>query len=253
MPKSSKFCGIGGLNPLCAGASVAAMEDVEPRSIHRSNALNCLHAPPSAAVNPLVKVCWPVIVLFIASCGVSLPLAAASTAEQLFHQAQKAERDGEIVKAYLLYAEAAAADPTNIDYWSRAQALRPAASLVDPSPPKLPDFPSDNIDRTLFGSINAADLEEARKPLPPAQLLAEPGSRDYDLQGDSKALWEQVAAALHLKVLFDADYKPTKAFRFELAHADYRDALRALQAATDSFLVPISQRLIFIANDSTQK
>jgi hypothetical protein len=60
-----------------------------------------------------------------------LPLGAASTAEQLFHQAQKAERDGEIVKAYLLYAEAAAADPTNIDYWSRAQALRPAASLVD--------------------------------------------------------------------------------------------------------------------------
>ncbi len=35
--------------------------------------------------------------------------------------------------------------------------------------------------------------------------------------------------------------------------ADYRDALRALEAATDSFLVPISQRLIFVANDTTQK
>jgi hypothetical protein len=53
--------------------------------------------------------------------------------------------------------------------------------------------------------------------------------------------------------VFDADYKPTRAFRFELAGADYRDALHALQAATDSFLVPISQRLIFVANDSTQK
>ncbi len=180
-------------------------------------------------------------------------LGAASTAEQLFHQAQKAEHDGEIVKAYVLYAEAAAADPTNIDYWSRAQALRPAASLMDPSPPKLPELASDKIDRTLFGTITPADLEEASKPLPPPRLEAEPGRRDYDMQGDSKALWEQVGAALHLKVLFDADYRPTRPFHFELTNADYRDALNALQAATNSFLVPVSQRLIFIANDSTQK
>ncbi len=171
----------------------------------------------------------------------------------MFHQAQKAEHDGEVVKAYLLYAEAAAADPTNAEYWSRAQALRPAASLVNASPPKPDEFPSNKIDRTLFGNIPAADLEAALKPLPPAQLAAEPGRRDYDFNGDSRALWEQVAAALHLKVLFDGDYKPTHAFRFELAGADYRDTLRALQAATDSFLVPISQRLIFIANDTQQK
>jgi general secretion pathway protein D len=196
----------------------------------------------------------PIIFLLLACWfGDGSPLGAASQAEQLFHQAQKAEHDGEIVKAYLLYAEAAAADPSNIDYWSRAQALRPAASLVEPSPPKPPELPSDKMDRTLFGTITAEDLNEARKPLPPAQLQVEPGTRDYDLHGDSQALWEQVAADLHLKVLFDADYKPTRAFHFELANADYRDTLRALQAATDSFLVPISPRLIFVANDSTQK
>jgi hypothetical protein len=194
--------------------------------------------------------CLAIVLLAIAAAAAAL---AASQAEQLFHQAQKAEHDGEIVKAYVLYAEAAAADPTNIDYWSRAQALRPAASLIDPSPPKLPDFPSDKIDRTLFGAISGEDLEETRKPLPPAQLLADPGRRDYDFQGDSKALWEQVAARLQLKVLFDADYKPTRAFRFQLSDVGYRDALRGLQAATDSFLVAISPRLIFVANDSTQK
>src|ERR1700733_11200936 len=35
MPKSSKFCGIAGLNPLWAGAIVAAMKDTEPHSLHR--------------------------------------------------------------------------------------------------------------------------------------------------------------------------------------------------------------------------
>jgi general secretion pathway protein D len=192
--------------------------------------------------------------LVAAAYGLS---GAAPTAEQLFHQAQKAERDGQVVKAYLLYTEAAAADPTNIDYWSRAQALRPAASLMDPSPPKPADLlvglSSDKIDHTLFGRITEADLEQARKPLPPPQLIAEPGRRDYDLQGDSKALWEQVAAILHLKVLFDPDYKPTRTFHLELTDSGYREALHALEAATDSFLVPISQRLIFVANDSTQK
>lgn len=178
---------------------------------------------------------------------------ADSTAEKLFRQAQKAEHDGQIVQAYVLYAEAAAADPTNIEYWSRAQALRPAASLRDASPAKLPTLAPEKMDRTLFGKITAADIEEARQPLPPAKLEVEPGRRDYDLRGDSKALWEQVAAILHLKVLFDPDYRPTSSFRFQIAGADYREALDALEAATDSFLVPVSARFIFVANDTTQK
>jgi general secretion pathway protein D len=201
------------------------------------------------SVNPLVKLCATIVLL-----GIAAGLAGAATqAEQLYHQAQKAEHDGEIVKAYVLYAEAAAADPTNTDYWFHAQALRPAASLVDASPPKEPDFPSEKIDRTLFGTVTEAEMEETRRPLPPPLLHAEPGRRDYDIQGDSKAIWEQVGATLHLKVLFDPDYRPTRPFRFELANADYRDALHALQSATDSFLVIISERLIFIANDNTQK
>jgi general secretion pathway protein D len=208
-----------------------------------------------------VKLCrdarWRVFACSVFAClqlaFTCLHAGGATPAEQLFHQAQKAEHDGEIVKAYLLYAAAAAADPTNAGYWSRAQALRPAASLVDASPPKLEEFPSDKIDRTLFGNIPEADLEAARKPLPPTQLKAESGRRDYDLRGDSKQLWEQVAATLHLQVLFDAAYQPTRAFRFELTGVDYRDALQDLQAATGSFLVPVSQRLIFIANDTPQK
>lgn len=178
---------------------------------------------------------------------------AESQAEKLFHQAQKAEHDGQIVQAYVLYAEAAAADPTNIDYWSRAQALRPAASLRDASPATLPTLAPEKMDRTLFGKITQAEIDEARQPLPPAKLEVAPGRRDYDLRGDSKALWEQVAAILHLKVLFDPDYKPTSQFRFELTGADYREALIALEAATDSFLVPVNPQFIFVANDSTQK
>src|ERR1700679_1748414 len=95
MPKSSKVCGMGGLNPLWAGESVAAMKDIEPHSLYRPNRDICLladgmglHACGSRTVNPLVKVCWSIVLLLI---GCWIPLSAASQAEQLFHQAQKAE------------------------------------------------------------------------------------------------------------------------------------------------------------------
>jgi general secretion pathway protein D len=179
-------------------------------------------------------------------------MAWAVTPEQLYKDAQKAERAGQLLRAYVLYSEAAAADPTNVDYWEHAQTLRPIASLLKDSehPPALP---ADQIDRTLFGNIAEQDVDKARKPLPPPQLNAAPGRQDFDLRGDSKALWEQVASALHLAVLFDTQYQPTKTVHFQLNGTDYRETLLALQDATDSFLTPISERLIFVANDTTQK
>ena len=174
----------------------------------------------------------------------------AVSADQLFEQARKAEHAGQTVRAYLLYAQAAAADPSNVAYWERAQALRPMASLMKESEPAAPSAP---LDTTLFGSISDQELEQARKPLPPAVLKAAPGRRDLDLRGDSKALWEQVATALHLMVMFDTAYQPVPALRFRLESADYRDTLRALEAATNSFLTPVSDRLIFVANDTAAK
>ena len=177
---------------------------------------------------------------------------AVPSADQLFQQGQKAERAGQTARAYVLYAQAAAADPGNLVYWARAQALRPMASLMKPAA-ELPDLAGDRIDRTLFGSINDQDLDLARKPLPPPELKATPGRQDFNLRGDSKSLWEQVTAAFHLNVVFDTQYQPAPALRFQLSGADYRDALRALEAATNSFVTSISDRLLFIANDTTQK
>ena len=70
-----------------------------------------IHATGVHAVKSPVKVCRLLI------CGVfvggGLVWADPIPAEQFFKDAKKAERAGQLVKAYLLYAEAAAADPTN--------------------------------------------------------------------------------------------------------------------------------------------
>jgi general secretion pathway protein D len=194
------------------------------------------------------------------ACILSAALAwAASTAEQLFQQGQKAERAGDPAKAYTLYLQAAAADPGNLKYWARVQALRPVASLLDVKEAKAggglaPDgLGPAKLDPTLFGHISDRELEEARKPLPPAELKVAAGTRDYDLRGNSKSLWEQMAGILHLDIAFDTQYQATHEIHFQLTNADYRAALRALEAATNSFLTPVTNQLIFVANDSTQK
>ncbi|MBM3776148.1 MAG: type II and III secretion system protein, partial [Acidobacteria bacterium] len=49
------------------------------------------------------------------------------------------------------------------------------------------------------------------------------------------------------------DYRPGSPFRFRMAQADYREALRALEAATSSFVVILGERLFFVVNESQQK
>jgi general secretion pathway protein D len=179
---------------------------------------------------------------------------AASQAEQLFEQGQKAERAGDPARAYVYYTQAAVADPGNLKYWSRAEALRPMAGILDvPQAKHGDDLLPEKMDPAVFGHIGDRELEEARRPLPPAELKATPGKSDYDLRGDSKSLWEQVAATLHLGIIFDTQYQPTAALHFQLNDADYKETLRALEAATNSFLSPVSDQLIFVANDTTQK
>src|SRR5579871_5810039 len=129
-----------------------------------------MHATVVPFVRSLVRVCLQVLsALLLASIS-----WAASTAEQLFERAQKAERKGELVTAYVLYAEAAAANPNNITYWQHAQALRPTATLSSVTQPKLSVFDPEQMDPTLFGSISPQDLDQARKPLPPVHLKALP-------------------------------------------------------------------------------
>jgi general secretion pathway protein D len=208
-----------------------------------------MHATPPNLVKSLVKLCRLVV------CALLLGWTVwpATPAEQLFERAQKAERSGQLVNAYVLYAEAAAANPNNLMYWQRAQALRPTASLLSVSQPKLSEPDPEQIDPSLFGRITDQDLQQARKPLAPVRLNAAPGSRDFDFTGDSRSLWEQLAAALHLKVVFETQYQPTRSLRFQVTDVEYRDALRSLEAATNSFLVPVTDQLMFVANDTSQK
>src|ERR1019366_8159046 len=117
-------------------------------------------------------------------------------------------------------------------------------SIVDAAPE--PDEPALSVP-------TAQDLAEARNPLPPANLNAEPALKDFNLRANAKTLFETVAHAYGLDCVFDGDYHATETIRFQMDQADYREALHALEAVTGSFLVPISERLFMVVKDTAQK
>lgn len=166
-------------------------------------------------------------------------------------QARKAEKKGDFARAYLLYSQAAAKEPGKREYWVRAEALRRRASS------SLNVGPGATIEQIIEApqepEPSEQDLKEARRPQPPFELKAAPVLRDFDLRGDYKALFEQVAKQYGLDVIFDGDYEAGKSIRFEITEANYRDALHALMAVTSSFIVPIGEHVFMVVKDTEQK
>ena len=182
-------------------------------------------------------------------------VAWASEASDLYKKGRKAEKAGHIAQAYLLYSEAAALEPGNHLYWSRTEALRTRAALETKVSPQLAAALAelDKGPTTSFDPVTPEDLADARKPLPPNQLKATPGRKDFRLHANSKTLFETVAHAFGLDCVFDGDYQAGQTIRFKMDQADYHEALHALEAATGSFIIPVSDRLFMVAKDTTQK
>lgn len=194
------------------------------------------------------------VICFLAVAGI---LAAADSGGKLAKEAKKAERAGDIVRAYLLYAEAAAADPANPSYWGHALALRTrASSAAKVAPPEVmggEDTPDESVGDDLKLTITDRDLDDASAPQPPATLQALPDRKDLDLLGDAKILFERVAAEYGLRAVFEPDYQPGQPVRLRVARANYRDALRGAEAATGYFVYPVTGHIFMVAKDTPQK
>jgi general secretion pathway protein D len=233
-----------------------------------------LHATGAGSVNLYVRKCASILWLILAGFWLMLPgqLAAQDptagqepsvvrepTAAELYARGRQAERAGHIAQAYVLYSQAAAMSPKNQMYWLRSQAVRTRASIeakVEPKPSGPEDGPVDLPEpaaEVQFDLPTAQDRADARQPLPPFELNAQPGAKDLDLRGDAKSLYERVAKAYGLDCVFDDDFQAGSAMRFQLNGVDYRDALHGLEAATGSFIVPLSAKLFLVAKDTPQK
>jgi general secretion pathway protein D len=191
--------------------------------------------------------CLQILSLAVAAAVVC---AGADGAARMFEAGEKAAKAGDNLKAYLLYSQAAKLDPGNRVYAQRRAAAQGTASA---NPVQVTSDPAN-------GAGEAASPETVRPEA--AELLAEPvptlslkpGRQSFDLRGDAGELFEKVAGAFGIQVTMDRDYRPpASSLRFRIEDATAPEALRVLEAATDSFLTPLSEHLAIVARDTAQK
>jgi hypothetical protein len=189
--------------------------------------------------------------------AVALAAQQGPTAAEVYANGKRAEREGRIAEAYLLYSQAAAMSPDTKLYWQRAKAVEIRASLESKTaPPEIGLSPAPNppavVPRVALPQATPEDEAEARRLLPPTELHAQPGRKDLDFSGNLKQIFPKVAQAYGLDCVFDDGLEPGRVFRFQLAGADYRDALHAMEAATGTFLVPVSEKVFLVVKDTPQ-
>src|SRR5262249_47883963 len=146
----------------------------------------------------------------------------------------------------------------------RSQAIRTRAALeglvmpqADTAKPGDDDSSTSeaDTDETTFRpeEATARDLWDAARMAAPPELAPDDGTGDIDLRGDSKQIWMDLAKIFGLECVFDTDYQPINLGRFRLKSVDFRVAMYGLQAATGTFVVPLTSKTFMVVKDTPQK
>jgi general secretion pathway protein D len=111
----------------------------------------------------------------------------------------------------------------------------------------------------------AAAADAAAHPPPPGTLelkrslesfphvQAKDIKRDFDLKGGEISLIQQVVSAYGVRAAWDPQLDPKKDLQIQISQADFRTAMDALTAVTNTFVFPISTNTLFFARDTEAK
>jgi general secretion pathway protein D len=190
------------------------------------------------------------LLTFALLCVAGVVCLGDDFAERLYKAGQKAEKAGDVVHAFLLYSRAAALEPANVEYAMRKAALQADAAMSAKTDVALPVEGREEISAE---PLTDSELAEARTARQPPRLKGPEGLKSFDFSGDPKTVIEKVMAAYGLLVVFDGGYQPPPPFRFRVNDVRFEDAMRMLEALSNSFLVPVNDRLALIARDTAQK
>jgi general secretion pathway protein D len=170
---------------------------------------------------------------------------AANSASDLFKQAEKAEHAGDIFHAYLLYAQAASIEPSNVKFQARKNALAAATARLAAA------GTSGTVEEQLAaGELSPAEISDLREAAPPPELKPATLKKSFDLRGNARDIVEQVGAAYGLQVEADRDYQNPPNFLFRTGEIGMREALRTLEDVTNSLIVPVNDHTVLLLRDN---
>src|SRR6516164_5283498 len=107
-------------------------------------------------------------------------LCTAEDAAGLFKQAEQAERAGDRFHAYLLYAQAAALDPSNSKLQERLSALA-AAAAYSAANQEIAVSPSEA--QLSAGELSPGEISTLPEAIPPPRLKSSNVTARFDIKG----------------------------------------------------------------------
>src|SRR5580704_11227815 len=152
---------------------------------------------------------------------------ASESAAYMFEAGEKAMKAGDSVQALLFYSQAAELDPTNSLYARKRAALQGSPALSRPAVPitAAMDPAIETVEAQLKteGVIENTEMAAA----PPPVLAPAPGRQSFDLKGPAQSLFETVANAYGIQLVFDAAYVlPSPSTKLHITDATAQEALR---------------------------
>ena len=195
-------------------------------------------------------------------------------AQKLVERGEKAEADGRFDEALLAYDEAARGASQNLALFGRAAALRSRLirEHVDRAEQlaltgKLPQAKEelnvamrmDPTNKVVAERYAQMELMQDDEP-PPAtteisglpRLKPQSGRHSFDLHGDTRSAYDQVARAFGVEAVFDPDVV-SRLVRLQLDNVDFNTALSLLGSTTGTFWTPLNATLLFVAPDTLEK
>jgi general secretion pathway protein D len=170
----------------------------------------------------------------------------------VYQEAQKAERSGDLLQAYMLYARAARLDPSNLAIAAhrdqagnmaiRTARIHDVTTELDPEAAFLQMIQSTGPGQTdVFGSAaGAPHLAPARE------------TKSFDLRADAKSTFQQAGEAFGIQMLFEPDYSGPAAFPFRTGELSMAEAFRVLEAMTNSLVEPVNEHTALVIRDTAQ-
>ena len=168
--------------------------------------------------------------------------------------ARIAPQDAKIIETFALVRSQAV--QAHVDAAERAALASQFGIATEELGAALAIDPMNSIVAERLGQIKSMEERPALKRAPSIEglphLQPQAGTRNLDLRGDTKTVYEQVANLFGVKAMFDADLN-IRNVRVRVDNVDFKTAMTILGEQTGTFWRPLSAREFFVAAGTQEK
>ncbi len=173
---------------------------------------------------------------------------AFTRAAELDPDEKKYEASDQIARAHLVTELIQQSNKDKIlGHYAAARQKIAQAYSMDPASPEVAQHMNELASAVVAGE--PAVLDDEVEGAPPMELKAKPGAQSFHIRTSKRNLIQQVLQAYGIQPTLD-DSVDGQVVRYDVDDASWPSAERALELATNTFLIPLDPERVLVAKDT---